>query len=349
MRIKISGLNSELEKGCAGFYLIFGGEPLLIEEACTKLRVSSRKNGAQEILRFTAGVDLDWEHIREITRSLSLFGARRQIEIRLPTGKAGIAGNEILSTLIEEDREDLIVVIIAGRIDKRTQSAKWIKLIEQKGVVVEAMAVNPNLLPGWIQDRLRERDILIESGVSERLAFYVEGNLLAAAQEIDKIAVLLPDGNKLTSEWLDNNICDQAKFTIYQFVDSCLQGATTRAMRMLSGLRRDGNDANMLVWALAREFRQLSQMAREIDQGKSRQSVLRNHQVWSSRISCVGTALARHDKHYWNISLARLSELDQAIKGRRVLVGSSWEQLENIVLSLCGINIDYEDSAEMVR
>jgi DNA polymerase-3 subunit delta len=338
VRLTPATLASHLEKRCDRAYLLFGPESLLVDEGCAKLRQAVRTQGVDEILRFTAGVNLDWQQLHESTRSLALFAGRRMIEVRLPTGKPGTTGAKTLISILEEDRDDIILVVVAGRIDKRTQAANWFKMLERKGAVVEAAAVPTGKFPGWIEARLLARGLRPESGVAKRLAFFVEGNLRAAAQEIDKLALLLPPGQKLTDEVLEKSISDQARFSVYQFVDSCLQGVFERALRMLTTLRRDGAEPVLVIWALARETRQLVEMAAEIDGGQSRHTVFRRHQVWSTRSACVGAALERHTAMYWCYLLAHLSEIDQVAKGRRATVGSPWAQLEQVALSICGIN-----------
>ena len=238
MRLTPAAFPSHLEKGCNRAYLLFGPESLLVDEECARLRKAARTQGMDEILRFTSGVDLDWQHLHESTRSLALFASRRMIEVRLPTGKPGTTGAKTLISLLEEDRDDIILVVVAGRIDKRAQGANWFKMLERKGAVVEATAVPTGKLPRWIEARLLARGLPPESGVAKRLAFYVEGNLRAAAQEIDKLALLLSPGQGLTVDVLERSISDQARFSVYQFVDSCLQGVFERALRMLTTLRR---------------------------------------------------------------------------------------------------------------
>jgi DNA polymerase-3 subunit delta len=333
-----TALLSRLEKGCDRAYLLFGPESLLVDEGCAKLRQTARTEGVDEILRFTAGVDLDWQQLHESTRSLALFASRRMIEVRLPTGKPGTMGAKTLVSLLAEARDDIILVVVAGRIDRRTQAASWFKMLEKKGTVVEAAALPKGKLPRWIEARLLARGLRPETGVTKQLAFYVEGNLRAAAQEIDKLALLIPPDDVLTNEVLERSISDQARFSVYQFVDSCLQGVFERALRMLTTLRHDGTEPVLVIWALAREVRQLVEMAAQIDDGQSRQTVFQRHQVWSSRSACVRAALERHTGTYWCQLLAHLAEVDQAAKGRGTTVGSPWDQLERVALSICGIN-----------
>jgi len=338
VRLTPAALLSHLKKGCGRAYLLFGPESLLVDEGCASLRQAARTQGVDEILRLTAGVDLDWQQLQESTRALALFASRRMIEVRVPTGKPGSMGAKTLASLLEEDRDDIILAVVAGRIDKRTQAANWFKMLEQKGTVVEATAVPTGKLPRWIEARLLSQGLRPDSGVAKRLAFYVEGNLRAAAQEIDKLALLLPPGQTLTDEALESSISDQARFSVYQFVDSCLQGDCERGLRMLTTLRREGTEPVLVIWVLARETRQLVEMAEQIEGGQSRQTVFRHHQVWSTRTACVGAALERHTGTYWCHLLAYLADVDQAAKGRGTTIGSPWEQLERVALSICGIN-----------
>ena len=338
MRLNAAALSARLEGGLDRAYLLFGFERLMIEEACDLLRQTARAQGVDEILSYTAGVDLDWQDLQNRTRSLSLFSNRQMIEVRLPTGKPGDVGSKALVSFLEEDHEDTILVVVAGRLEKRMQITRWFKILERVGTVVEAPPVPAKKLPQWIGQRLNDRDLQSESGVAERLAFFVEGNLLAAAQEIDKLALLLPADKVLTVQFLEKSITDHARFSVFHFVDACLGGNPERTLRVLGVLRREGAEPVLVIWSLAREVRQMAQMASELESGQSRQTVFRRYQVWSSRTACVGGALARHPASYWYRLLSRLATVDRVAKGRKADVGGAWGQLEQVALSVCGIN-----------
>jgi len=337
VRLTPPALLLRLEKKLDRVYLFFGTELVLIEEGSDKLRQVARGQGVDEIARFTSGIDLDWQRFLADTRSIAMFSNRRIIEIRLPTGKPGKDGSQALLSFLEEDREDIILVVLAGHIDKRSQTLSWFKELEKRGTVVEAGAIPAKKIPLWIENRLLSRGVRSEPGIANRLAFYVEGNLSAAVQEIEKLSLLVAKGEVLTVELLEQSICEQARFSVYQFVDSCLQGASGRALRILNVLRRDGAEPILVIWTLARETRQIVEMASEVQHGRSLPMVLKDHQVWSTRVACVRAAVERHSESYWQQLLRRLSEIDQSARGRFVAVGSSWDQLEGVALSICGI------------
>ena len=340
MRLPSAALVSRLEKQLDQAYLFFGSELLLVEEASDQLRQAARMKGIDEFIRLTAGIDLDWQRFSENTRSIGMFSTRRVIEIRLPTGKPGAEGSKALLSFVEQDNKDVILVLLLGQTDKRAQTAEWFNEMEKRSTVVEAKAVAPKKIPRWIEERLSSRGLRVEPGVADKLAFYVEGNLLAAAQEIEKLSLLLDNGEILTDELLEKSIFDQARFNVYQLIDSCLQGVPSRALQILTNLERNGTEPILVIWAFARETRAMLEMAMEIRNGQLMQAVLRQHRVWSTRLTFVRQALERHSEGYWRDLLARLSELDQMTKGRRVEVGSSWDQLERVVLSVCGINTE---------
>ena len=183
MRIASNALSDQLEKGLSNTYLIFGAEPLLIEESADMIRRTARQQGIDEVLRFTAGVDLDWQQILDTGQSLSLFSTRRLLEIRLPTGKPGDAGAKALIEFIEKADPSDHLSIILGRVDKAVQSSKWFKTVESSGTSVEARAVTAQQLPAWISDRLRANGVKATRGAIDRLAYYSEGNLLFAANQ----------------------------------------------------------------------------------------------------------------------------------------------------------------------
>ena len=338
MRVNPSALAARLEKGLVGAYVLFGAEPLMLEEAADQIRVVARQAGVDEVRSLTAGIDLEWSELDGNARSLSLFSSRRLIEIRLPTGKPGDAGSKAMLTYLDEKVEDTILVVIAGRIDKRGQSSKWFKAMEKEGLVVEARALTRDQLPRWIEQRLNTQKIAATPGAVQRLAYYAEGNLMAAAQEISKLALILGTGATLDEKRLDELTQDQARFSVYNLVDTALSGDEIRALRILSVLRREGTESVLLLWAFAREVRTLEAISAALAGGESQAAVFQRHQVWRSRITCVKAALRRHPHDYWAALLSRLCQLDYVVKGRKSAAGNVWAELEQVLLSVCGIN-----------
>ncbi|MDP6951065.1 MAG: DNA polymerase III subunit delta [Arenicellales bacterium] len=337
MRIASPALAGRLGKGLDKVYLLFGAESLLVEESADAIRAAARQDGVDEVLRYTAGVDLDWQQILAAGQALSLFASARLFEIRLPTGKPGDAGARVLTDFLANSDASTHLVLILGRVDKSTQSSKWFKTLESQGTAVEARAVSPAQLPGWIDQRLRAQGIKATPGAIERLAYYSEGNLLFAAQEINKLPLLIDPDRELDENSLESLVSDQARFSVFALVDAALAGNTAYALRMLHGLRREGSEAILVSWALARETRTLYQMALEMAGGADRQSVYQRYRVWRSRMACISAALARLDTGQWRYLLHQLVITDQVLKGQRQAPGGVWAELERAILVLCGI------------
>ena len=210
--------------------------------------------------------------------------------------------------------------------------------MEKGGLAIEARALTRDQLPRWIEQRLNSQEIVGTAGAVQRLAYYAEGNLMAAAQEISKLALVLGTGATLDEKRLDELTQDQARFSVYNLVDTALSGDEIRALRILSVLRREGTESVLLVWALAREVRTLEAVSAALASGESQADIFRRHQVWRSRVNCVNAALRRHPHGYWAALLSRLCQLDYVVKGRKSAAGNVWAELEQVLLSVCGIN-----------
>ena len=338
MRLAPPALSGRLQKGLDSAYLLFGAEPLLVEESAEAIRTAARSQGVEEILRYTAGVDLDWKQLLSAGQALSLFASKRLLEIRLPTGRPGDTGAEVLMEFLSDPERTDHLVVILGKVDKAIQSSKWFKAIESQSTAVEARAVTPQQLPAWIRDRLRAEGIKATKGAIERLAYCSEGNLLFAAQEISKLPLVL-DGAELDEAALDAMTSDQARFSVFPLVDAALAGKTAESVRMLHGLQREGSEAILVNWALAREVRSLYPMSLEIAAGADRKSVLQRHRVWRSRASCISSALSRLNPKSLQALLQQLAYSDLVLKGQRQAPGGIWAELERAVLMLCGINV----------
>ena len=338
MRLAPAALTGRLQKGLDKAYLLFGAEPLLVEESAEAIRLAARDQGVDEILRYTAGVDLDWKQILSAGQALSLFASKRLLEIRLPTGRPGDTGAEVLMDFLSEtDSMDHLVVIL-GKVDRAIQSSKWFKAVESQSTSVEARAVTAQQLPAWIRERLHAQGIKATPAAIDRLAYYSEGNLLFAAQEISKLPLLL-NGTELDEDALDSMVSDQARFSVFALVDTALAGKTAEAVRMLHGLQREGSEAILVNWALAREVRSLYPMSLEIARGADRKTVLQRYRVWRSRVACMSAALGRLKPENFRELLQQLAHSDQVLKGQRQAPGGTWAELERAVLMLCGINV----------
>ena len=338
MRIDPERLSAHLAQATADslqpVYLVYGDEPLLVDECCNALRSRARDLGYAERSVHTVESGFDWNDLYAATRSLSLFAERRLLELRLPTGKPGDAGAKMLIQLAQQPAPDTILLVIAGKLDKAGRESAWASALDAAGASIAVWPLPAAQLPAWIGARLQALRLRPEPGVVELLAHYMEGNLLAAAQEIDKLA-LLAEGGVVRLSDVQDSLSDNARFNVYGLVDACLQGAAASAARMLVSLRAEGVEPILVLWALGRELRAMAQISSQLAQGRPEASVLQANRVWSNRRALVTQALRRLRPAQWLVLLVRAARVDRVLKGRAS--GDVWQELEVLVLAVCGI------------
>lgn len=338
MRVSLPSLSSQLKQGFQPLYLLFGAETLLVEEALPPIRACAKQAGFMERLRLTVEPGFDWNKLLEYSQTMSLFAEKRLIELRLPTGKPGDTGAKALIEYIEnQTSEDTALVIICGGIEKRAQNTKWFKAVDAAGVVIECPTIGADKLPHWISQRLTAEGLKFDADAVARLSHFVEGNLLAAAQEINLLSLLYPKEH-ISVQIIEHVIADHARFNVYSFVDACLAGSVHRVTRVLHSLRREQMQPVIILWALARDARILCQLSAAMQQGERPQ--LQRYGIWSSRSGIVNSALKRLSQAQWENILRRLGRADLMVKGRAPLLRKDiWEEIESICFAMCGLSI----------
>jgi DNA polymerase-3 subunit delta len=334
MLVAVDSLGSHLERsGLARCYLIFGGEPLQTMESADRVRAAARVEEISERLLFEVESGFDWQQLSVAANELSLFAERRLIELRLHGRKPDKAGSAVLAELLARDDVGDILLLTADRLDRNTQKAKWFKAIDAAGVTVQARPVNASQLDRWITRRARQSGLAMTRAAAELIAARAEGNLLACAQELDKLSLLVESGEVDVDVVLAATV-DSARFDVFGFVDVTLSGDGGKAVRMLRGLCEEGTEAVVIGWAINRELRNLAYMAVDLAAGNAMQSVLNKHKVWGSRVGVVKQTLER-------FPLARITRMfrwsmaiDRIIKGARP--GDPWDELELLCLDLAG-------------
>ncbi len=334
MRIKGEQLEQQLSKGLHPVYVIGGEDPLLVGEAADAVRASAREHGysSREVLE--GGKGFDWSSLQQAADSLSLFAEQRILELRLPEPKPGTTGAKVLETYAQQPAPDTLLMLITGRLDKSALNSKWLKALDRVGVVVALWPVSPQQLPGWIARRMRSRGLDVEQEAANQLADRVEGNLLAASQEIERLRLLHGTG-RIDTQTVINSVADSARFDVFKLADAALAGDATRCCRVLGGLRSEGVEPVLVLWSLAREVRALASMAYDVEQGRSPDSVMSAHRVWDSRKRLVGKALQRADSGRWRALLKHCAHTDRVVKG--VAAGFAWEELSTLVLAMAGV------------
>jgi len=318
--------------------LINGNEPLLVEEALDSVRQALKECGVSERLRYQVGVGFDWREVNTASQTMSLFAERRLIEVRVP-GKLGVAGTKALTEYCANLSSDDVLLLIMPYLDKRQRQAKWFQALDKVAWVADSYEISAQQFPQWLRKRLQSRALRVEKGVVELMVQQLEGNVLAAAQEIDKLQVLAPDG-AVTLELLQRCMADHARFDVYALVDACLLGDVGKSLRILGRLQTEGVEPVIIVWALVREIRSMASMAQAIAAGQSKAQVFKANRVWAKRETLVNQALQRMNVTAWNELLYQAACLDQSAKGQRFVdVGTVWFQIEQLLVIFCGVDV----------
>ena len=333
MQLKPEQLATHLKQGLAPVYLLWGEETLVAQEAADAIRAAAREQGYVDREVFHVESGFDWGQLTEAASALSLFAERRILELRLPSGKPGDAGSRALKAYVDSLPPDTLLLVVCGKLDAAQRRARWFKALEDAGVSLAAWPVGAGQLPRWIGQRLQRAGLTAGPEAVQMLAERVEGNLLAAAQEVDKLALLHP-GEKLGVEQVSEAVSDSARFDIFALVDTVLTGQGERAVRMLAGLRQEGVEPVLVNWALTREVRSLEAMAWALAHGESLAAVQGRFRVWKNRQAAVGQALQRHRLPAWYGFLRRCARIDRMIKGQAA--GNPWDELVQLALDLAG-------------
>ena len=322
----------------APVYLVSGDEPLQAGEACDAIRARARElgYGGREVIHVEAG--FDWGVLHAAANSLSLFSERRIIELRLPTGKAGDAGSKALVEYAQRPADDAVLLVITGKLDKAVMAGKWVSALDRVGVVMQVWPVEVRQLPGWITQRMRARGMQPDAEGAALLAERVEGNLLAAAQEIEKLFLLYGTA-QINLHAIAEAVVDSARFDVYGLVDSALAGDAARAARMLNGLRSEGVEPVLVLWALAREIRSLAEMAHEIQAGSAVDQVMAAHRIWEARKPLIKSGLKRNTRVQWQAMLHHAGQIDRIIKG--VMSGNAWDEMLHLTLLMAGTRLRF--------
>ena len=313
-------------------YLIAGPETLRVLEAADAVRARARADGISEREVFDAdGRDFDWNRLDSSFNAPSLFSARRLVELRMPTGKPGKDGAEVISGFCAHPPADVVLLITAGEWSKAHQG-KWADAVGRLGVISIAWAIKPHELPDWIERRLRGKGLRAEPAAVQRLAERVEGNLLAAAQEIDKLA-LLADGRDLDVEAMESLVADAARYDVFRLAESVLSGQSAAALRMLAGLRAEGEAVAALLPILIKELLRTAALAQVQARGGNLVAEMKGQGIWESRQAPFKRALQRHaEPRRWERFVAEASRIDRIAKGRAA--GDAWVALERLLLAV---------------
>jgi DNA polymerase-3 subunit delta len=331
VKIPANQLSTHLRSSLLPCYLVSGDEPLLVQEATDAIRQKARESGMDSRELHIAEARFDWDELGSSAANLSLFAERRILELRLPTGKPGKEGGDTIAALAERAGSDLLLIVSTTKLDKSVSASGWVKSIEKRGASIQVWPVTIAELPRWIGERMRRAGLVPDRESIQVLADRVEGNLLAAQQEIDKLRLLAGEG-KITAADVEQAVADSSRFDVYKLVDAAVGGDAARAVRILGAVRVEGMEPVIVVWALSRELRMLAQLADNVARGASLSNALQKAGVWRNREGLVRACIGRHPpaEFFRLLKLARLA--DAAAKGQSG--GDPWSLATDIVVGL---------------
>jgi DNA polymerase III subunit delta len=341
MQVAATQLPAKLQQGIKSLYTLHGDEPLLIQEAADAIRAAARGQGYTErTVHTVAGAHFDWSEVLASGGSLSLFADKQVLEIRIPTGKPGKDGSQILQQIAAnaQDNDSLLTLVVLPRLDSQTTKGAWFGALDSFGVTVKVDPVERPALPQWIAQRLQLQGQNVASGeMGQRtLQFFadrVEGNLLAAHQEIQKLGLLYPTG-ELSFEQVENAVLNVARYTPFKLAEAVLAGHVLRAQRMLDGLHSVGEAAVLVHWALSEDIRTLHRIRLSMDAGRPLPMALRENRVWGLKEKLMERALPLLSSATLGKWLDDAHTVDGIVKGLKApgWPGDPWGALQQMAM-----------------
>ncbi len=340
MKVSTDSLPTQLKKSLPTICLISGDEPLLLGEACDAVRAAARAQGFSERQVFFVERGFDWQEVRAATQAMSLFAEQRLIEIRLAGASPGNEGSEVICDIAAQAAGDLLIMVVADKLDARSLSTKWVTAIDKYGVLVQVWPIEATQLPAFVEKRLKRAGLKFDAGVAELIAERVEGNLLAAQQEIDKLALLHTGSANDVALTVDNvldAVADSARYDVLQLGMAAMQGNAARALHILDGLQQEGIDAVLVLWGVNKDLQWLARVAFAAARGQGIDSAMMAAGVWKPRQAAMKQALTRLKLPALRAMLVDAAQVDAAIKGanRR----NPWLELRGLVARLAGVKL----------
>ncbi len=324
MRISSEDLPRHLSKGLGSLYVIHGEALLLAIEAADAIRAAARDAGFCEREVLIAEQGFKWAELRNSAQSMSLFSSRKVIDLRIPSGKPGTEGAQALQDHCANLNADTLTLISLPGLDGTAKKSKWFTALEQHGTLISADEITLAALPAWIAARLKRQNQTADTDTLAFLAQRVEGNLIAAFQEIQKLALLFPAGH-LSFEQVKDSVMDVARYDVYKLSEAMLAGDAERYVRILDGLRAEGTATVLILWAIAEDIRALAKVSRALQQSGNLSAALQSARVWGVKQKQVERAVRRFTPTFAERALRQAALIDRLIKGLRQ--GDVWDEL----------------------
>lgn len=337
MLLKAEQLEASLKKGLQSLYVLVGDEPLAQKECLDAIRVNARQAGCDERTSFTVDRYFNWQQLSHFDQSISLFSNQRLLEIHVPTGKPGVEGGKALAQMASKAMTDTTVIIVLPTLERDTKNSAWFNSLEQAGICITLNEVSINALPQWIAQRMNLQGQSTDNATLEFIAHQVEGNLLAAHQEIQKLGLLYPAG-KLTDSEVREAVLNVSRFDAFQLGEAVLAGDAERTMRIVQGLQDEGEQAvavmNPLMWAL----RPLVRIKHAETRGENLNNAMTQARIFGDRQNLFRRALSRLTIRQLDAALAKLTEIDKTAKG--MMQGDAWLEISRLCYGLARVGIN---------
>lgn len=311
--------------------LIAGVEELRVIEAADAVRARARELGCERSIHDVDG-RFDWDALVADFSAMSLFASARLLDLRAPDGKLGKEGSDVVTTFCKDPPPATTLLLTCMEWSKRLAESAWVKAIARSGQVLTMWAVPRHRLPDWLLQRLRARGVDASHEAAELLAERVEGNLLAAAQEVDKLALLAEGTGRIDARQLQRLVADSSRLDVFQMVDACLAGDAARVLRIVRGLRAEGEVVPALLGVLAPQLQQLATLAVVAARGGDLRAAMTAQRIWDSRQALYRRALERHAAAHWEGFVVTLGDIDRMAKGRSA--GEPWLTLERLLVAV---------------
>lgn len=322
-----------LQQNLAAVYFISGDEPLQLGESADAVRKIAKQAGYSTREVFDVDARFNWNRFLQATKSLSLFGDQRVLDLRLWSGKPGNEGAKALISYTQDPPDDSVLLISSPKVAASVQKAKWFQALDHRGVIVQVWPLEGRQLIDWLKRRMIKKGLRSDAKGIALLASRVEGNLLAAAQEIDKIYILHGAGS-IDAETIAELVADNSRFDVFKLMDSVLQGDVARTSKILFSLYKEGMAPPVVLWGLMKETRLLIQMTFQKEKGRSLESIMRENKIWEKRKPLMFKALERLSSDDLQRILKQGAQTDRIIKG--IDKGDSWDALLTVCTGLCG-------------
>ncbi len=333
MQLRVDALDGHLSKGLAPLYVITSDEHLLALEAADRIRKAARAQGYTERDVLTVERTFKWGELLAANQALSLFGDKKLIELRIPTGKPGKDGSAALQSYAKDLSPDNLTLITLPKLDWQTAKAAWVTTLQQAAVYIDIPNIERAQLPQWIGMRLSSQGQSAERQSLDFIADRVEGNLLAAHQEIQKLGLLHEPG-RLSFEQVHDAVLNVARYDVFKLSEAMLGGDVARLARMLEGLKGEGEALPLVLWAVTEEIRTLLKLKSGMGQGRPLGALLKEYRIWGPRERMMEPALRRVSLPTLEAALQDAAQVDRMVKGLRskAFAGDAWDAMLQLAL-----------------